>query len=168
VAVRIERKVSLMFLVGSIALLGSGILLIIWPPHGDDAIMRLTASMAPILGMVSIVIGAGGTWRLILLAMQRTPMIAADASGISIEGGRPIGWDHVLSIEPFEWKQRITIRGILIKLRDRKGLVANQLGSWWTRAAAARTPGDIFINDATIKLPLLNAIAQLHAERPQT
>jgi hypothetical protein len=160
---RIERKVNRLYFVGSIALLVSGILLLVSPPSGATS-LELGAAL---LAIVSIVIGAVGTWRLVQLAMQRTAMIAADVSGISIEGGRPIAWDQILSIEVFEWRNRVALRGILIKLRDRSGVVASQLGSWWTRAAAAKTPGDIFINEATIQLALLDAVTRINAERPR-
>ena len=165
--VRIERKVNWLFFAGSVAILVSGILLLIWPPHGTDTFMRMASGAAPILAVVSITVGAVGVWRLVTLAFQRTAMLAADSSGISVEGGPPIPWDQVLEIEPFEWKQRITTRGILIKLRDRSLLTQAQLGSIWTRLAQRNTPGDIFISDAIIKTPLLNAIAELHGARPR-
>ncbi|MDB4953907.1 MAG: hypothetical protein JWO36_1476, partial [Myxococcales bacterium] len=56
---------------------------------------------------------------------------------------------------------------ILIKLRDRKKLAPRQLGSFWTRNARRGTPGDIFIPDKIIAMPLLNAVAALHGERPR-
>ncbi|MDB4957347.1 MAG: hypothetical protein JWO36_4916, partial [Myxococcales bacterium] len=116
--VRIEPKTNLYLVVGSLAFSLSGVLLLIYPPHGDDMFSRIAEALTPYIQIASILFGLAGVHRQMTLAVQRTAVIAADATGISIDGATAIPWSEVTEIAPYEYRMQGTHRGILIKLRD--------------------------------------------------
>jgi hypothetical protein len=158
--VRIAARGRAIFLLVSLGFVAAGVSLLVWPP---DRLETLT----PLFQIASIALGVAGLLRWAQLTLQRVPIVAADAHGISIDGGLPIPWAQVATVEQYQYEMRGTHRGLLIRLRDRAQVARRQLGTFFTRVARRGTPGDIFIPEPVMNAVLESAIADINALRPR-
>ena len=162
----IEARANWTIALGGFAFIVAGTLLLVFHSQVEGSTGKLTQLLTPYLQITIIALGVAGMWRFLQLALQRAPLLTADASGISIDGGPTIPWNQIASVGIYEYAMRGTHRGLLIKLTDRSAIATSQLGTFWTRFARRGTPGDVFLPEVLIRIPLAEAVTEITAQRP--